>query len=273
MKFALLDGNRTEAFKGARGICPSCNSDLIAKCGEVKMNHWAHKGIRNCDPWWEPETEWHRSWKNNFPVEWQEFIFFDEQTGEKHIADIHTKDKFTIEFQHSHINPNERIAREKFYKNMFWVVDCTRLKRDFPRFLKGRNDFREIEMQSIFFAETLFLDECFPSAWLESSVPVIFDFLGIETLNNLKDVRNPLYCLFPIQIGWDSVVAEISRSAFINSINNGAWLLRTNNFMEVLRQKEKERKKKKADEERERANTNYASFMRSMLFKKRRRWF
>ena len=83
MKFALVDGNKTEATKGAKGICPICGSELIAKCGEVKINHWAHKGIRNCDPWWENETEWHRSWKNNFPAEWQEIVLPDEQTARK----------------------------------------------------------------------------------------------------------------------------------------------------------------------------------------------
>ena len=43
MKFALINNCRAEAAKGAKGICPSCGSELIAKCGEVKINHWAHK--------------------------------------------------------------------------------------------------------------------------------------------------------------------------------------------------------------------------------------
>ena len=68
MKFALIDNIRTEAAKGAKGICPSCGSDLIAKCGDIKVNHWAHKGIRSCDPWSENETEWHREWKGNFQL-------------------------------------------------------------------------------------------------------------------------------------------------------------------------------------------------------------
>ena len=83
MKFALIDNTKTEATKGAKGIHPGCSSELIAKCGEVKVDHWAHKGTRNCDPWWENETEWHRSWKNNFSSEWQEIILADEITGEK----------------------------------------------------------------------------------------------------------------------------------------------------------------------------------------------
>lgn len=48
MKFALVDNVKVEATKGAKGICPVCNKELIAKCGEVKINHWAHKKISDC---------------------------------------------------------------------------------------------------------------------------------------------------------------------------------------------------------------------------------
>lgn len=83
---------------------------------------------------------------------------------------------------------------------MVWVIDCTRLKRDYPRLLKGKSEFRKREKKGIFAVE--FIDECFPSAWLESSVPVIFDFLGTDALGKPSDIRNPLYCLFPVRIGW-----------------------------------------------------------------------
>ena len=54
------------------------------------MWHWAHRGSRFCDPWWENETEWHRSWKGQFPVNWQEVVH-QAETGEKHIADVKTE--------------------------------------------------------------------------------------------------------------------------------------------------------------------------------------
>ena len=235
MKFAIVNGCKTEALKGAKGICPNCGSELIAKCGEFKMNHWAHKGVRNCDSWWEPETEWHRSWKNNFPDEWQEYILLDELTNEKHIADILTIDKLVIEFQHSQIDPQERISRENFYKNMVWVVHGTRLKRDFPRFLKAKNNFQETDLPKIFLVD---FEECFPSTWLGISKPVIFDFCGIEEINNPNDIRNNLYCLFPVKIGRYVVVAEITRTAFLISVTNGDWLPRANDFMNKLIQRE-----------------------------------
>ena len=100
MKYALINGLKVQAAIGAKGYCPSCGKELIAKCGERKINHWAHKGTRICDSWWEPETEWHRSWKNKFPHNWQETSFIDEQTNEKHIADVLTNQGLVIEFQH-----------------------------------------------------------------------------------------------------------------------------------------------------------------------------
>jgi hypothetical protein len=39
----------TEQFQGK---CPGCMADVIAKCGERKINHWAHKKALVCDPWW-----------------------------------------------------------------------------------------------------------------------------------------------------------------------------------------------------------------------------
>ena len=43
MKFAQVNNKRIEAIKGATGVCPVCGSELVAKCGEVYIHHWAHK--------------------------------------------------------------------------------------------------------------------------------------------------------------------------------------------------------------------------------------
>ena len=102
---------------------------------------------------------------------------------------------------------------------MVWVIDGTCLKRDYPRFLKGRKDFRMINKQGICFVN--FPDECLPSAWLGSSVPVIFDFKGTETINDPRDLRNHLYYLFPKANEREAIVAIVSRESFINSIITG----------------------------------------------------
>jgi competence CoiA-like predicted nuclease len=65
--YAEINDTKVESAKGINGFCPICGSEFIPKCGIRKINHWAYKGPKTCDPWWEPETDWHRSWKNKFP--------------------------------------------------------------------------------------------------------------------------------------------------------------------------------------------------------------
>ena len=119
MKYALQADQRIEATPKAIGIFPCCGTDMIAKCGDRKVWHWAHKTKRTWDHWWESETQWHRDWKNRFPAEWQEVVHKADD-GEKHIADVKTPDGLVIEFQHSYISPEERVSREDFYNNMIW---------------------------------------------------------------------------------------------------------------------------------------------------------
>jgi hypothetical protein len=235
MKYALVNNEKTEAKKGLNGICPICASELTAKCGEYKVNHWAHKKSRNCDPWWEPETEWHRNWKNNYPAEWQEFLFTDQSTNEKHIADVHTSHNLVIEFQHSNISPNEQKSRESFYKNMIWIVDGTRLKRDFPRFSKSIKYFKKSRVQDHFFVDKI--EEVLPENWLNSSVPVLFDFKGLNVLKDNTDLRQYLYCLFPMRMWGYSVIVVIPRKEFIITTINGDWIKRSQNFIESFNQK------------------------------------
>src|SRR5262249_41966760 len=144
--------------------------------------------------WWEPETEWHRTWKDEFPGEWQEKILY-ASTGEKYIADVHTSHGLVIEFQRSHIDPQERDSREHFYGNMVWVVDGTRLKKDYLRFFKAKDSFRPSPMRGFFFVP--FPDECFPSTWLRTSAPVIFDFYCSKLSEPSDTLREALWCLLP----------------------------------------------------------------------------
>lgn len=275
MRYALINNDKVEASPHLKAVCPGCSKPVIAKCGEKRMHHWAHKS-KHCDPWWEPETEWHRSWKNNFSVEWQEICLRDEKTGELHIADIRTSDSLVIEFQHSHIDPKEQRSRERFYKNMVWVVDGTRLKRDYPRFLKGKNNrfentiFYNTNNPKIFRVDLI--DWCFPSAWLESSVPVIFDYLG-NGLNDNSPEREPLYCLFPQRAsGRFSCIAEIARSAFIKSIINGEWTERAGKLMsELEREKQLSAAREKAEREL-REQINRLEFNRRLFARRRRRF-
>jgi hypothetical protein len=103
---------------------------MVAKCGPRIIHHWAHEGRRNCDPWWENETEWHREWKNQFPVSCRE-ISHTAPNGEIHRADIKTPTGIYIEVQHSSMTDAERLSRETFYQNLVWIIDGRGFRENF----------------------------------------------------------------------------------------------------------------------------------------------
>lgn len=132
MQYALVDNVKMEAFPNGRGVCPMCNAITVAKCGPRNIHHWAHDK-KNCDPWWENETEWHRNWKNLFPIESREVTHFADN-GEVHRADIKTQSGIIIEIQHSSITDKERLSRELFYKNLVWIIDGREFQDNFDVF-------------------------------------------------------------------------------------------------------------------------------------------
>ncbi len=141
MKFALVGSQRKEAEPKEIGVCICCGNQVRAYCGQQRVNHWKHINLIECDQWSEGETEWHRNWKNYFENTQQEFVRFDNSTGEKHIADIYIESKdLVIEFQHSPINIEEIIARENFYKKMIWVIDL----KDFSKNINFYDDIKEV---------------------------------------------------------------------------------------------------------------------------------
>jgi hypothetical protein len=119
-----------EAFKGGEGTCPVCGSRAIAKCGPRVIHHWAHASRRDCDPWWENETPWHREWKNRFPESYRE-ISHIASDGEIHRADLKTPSGVVIEVQHSQMTDAERISREEFYGNLVWIIDGSTFRQNF----------------------------------------------------------------------------------------------------------------------------------------------
>ncbi len=226
MKFALVNNQRQEAKPKLKGICPVCNSPVIAKCGTIKAHHWAHETKQNCkNDRWETEGQWHRNWKNQFPVEWQEQIIIVD--NEKNVADIRTPKGLVIEFQHSHITPEEQKARETAYKDMLWVVDGTRLKYDFPRFQKKVKEYNKEFLkirENIKLFSIDFYDEVFPKNWINCSVPIVFDFLGEEKEEQANVFQKYLYFLLPrnkvMPDEFSAYLLYIPRKDFIPLIKN-----------------------------------------------------
>lgn len=264
MKFALINGDKVEANKGAKGQCPSCGSDLIAKCGELKVNHWAHKGNRNCDPWWENETEWHRSWKDKFPIGWQEVVHFDE-SGEKHIADVKTQTGWTLEFQHSFLNPEERQSRNAFYPYLVWVVDGTRRKTDIKQFQRILDESTRLPTD-IHIIQVHFPDECrLLKEWHHNNALVFFDFQEVTEAE-----QSMLWFLFPITPSGNAYLSPFSRVSFIELHNNNKFdELVKNTIIPIHTELAKRERIQQATNMRNRSNA-LSGFERHMVNKRRR---
>jgi competence CoiA-like predicted nuclease len=114
-------GNKLRASRGIEGLCKLCGESLIARCGEIKIHHWAHRSGNDCDDWHEPESDWHLYWKSLVPPERCEVII--ERNGKKRRADLITAKGTVIELQHSYLSPEEICAREEFYGKMIWLFD------------------------------------------------------------------------------------------------------------------------------------------------------
>jgi len=222
MKYAIVNGIKTEASKGITGICPCCGSLLIAKCGELRINHWAHKGNRNCDPWWENETEWHRSWKDHFPTDWQEVIHFDKD-GEKHIADVKTLNNWILEFQHSYINPAERRSRNHFYGKITWIVDGTRRKNDLKQFSTWVSTRTQVSPKNLIF-KVSFPEECrLINEWEDDNALVFLDFN-----QTTQDGDSFLWLIFPTITKGTAYVACFPKKRFVELHNK----LQFDNFVQ-----------------------------------------
>jgi competence CoiA-like predicted nuclease len=150
MNFALYENKKVSAeeYKKSDNLdlrCPCCNSEVVAKQGEINIWHFAHKVKNRCSEWFKPMTEWHSNWQKCFQNECREVIHKCEKTGEKHIADIKTKNDIVIEFQHSSISSKEIKAREEFYgEKMIWVLDGNSFNIEFE-ILHQKDYYYDIE--------------------------------------------------------------------------------------------------------------------------------
>ena len=242
MRYALENGIKKEATKGAKGTCLCCGAEVIAKYGKIRIAHWAHKNNEEC-PYSkkEPKTQWHLDWQNYFPKEWQEVRCTDEQTGEIHIADIKTTNGLVVEFQHSAINPEERSSREQFHKNMTWVVDGTRIKKTQKLGLGLANILCKV-LQSASLGLHDVIDGCetihgrdnkkiklfacpkaeqfFPKEWLDIPVPVFFDFNISEKTQRLnkKIILGLIYLdskYYVVKLDYNILIEEIKSQKLI----------------------------------------------------------
>jgi hypothetical protein len=174
---------------------------MVAKCGQLKVWHWAHLSLLSCDEWWKPETAWHRAWKDRFPADWQE-IRHQSDTGKWHVADVKSKGGVVLEFQHSPLPYQEREAREAFYGDMVWVVHAT--EGDQAKLARGI--VMRIGLPPVYSVRPNAFSRL--RTWGASRVPVYFDFSDRDP--NLWRLSpgsgDQMSCIMPV--GKASFVAE-----------------------------------------------------------------
>ena len=126
MRYALNSNkDRIEvSSSGEIAFCPVCNSKVRGRKGDVNPHHWAHINLKNCDSWYEPITEWHLWWQNQFPKINREAIV--DKADKKHRADIllqKDNKEIVIEVQNSSIPISQIQKREAFYQNLIWILN------------------------------------------------------------------------------------------------------------------------------------------------------
>ena len=214
MKYAMSNGERREAERGIIGQCPICEVPLTPKCGRIRVPHWSHpRG--HFDHHWEPETEWHRRWKNMFPKDWQE-VLHRAENGERHLADVKTARGQVLEFQHSEISEEERSSREAIYGEMHWVVDGSRLKNDRKSFVKALHLGRRLQQNPLTCAVPT-ASSMLLRKWENSQKIVVFDFGKLEdSFGSFSFAAPVLWMSLPELQNGETVLRPISRSGFVD---------------------------------------------------------
>ena len=139
--------------KAGKFFCPACKSEVILKSGQIKMPHFAHKSLKNCEFWAENESEQHLSLKKELydwtkkdeKIEVEKYLPQLEQT-----PDLLVNDKIALEVQCSRLSIARLRERTKNYKNhdyhVFWL-----LGRD----LWLREKLDNLQRQFLYFSQNL----------------------------------------------------------------------------------------------------------------------
>ena len=241
MKFGLINGQRIVAKPGIRGVvCPKCRTELVAKCGEIRVHHWAHKNKLQCDDWIEDDNDWRSDWLKAFPEDWQEPLI--ECNGESHFADIRTPSNTIILLHQLHLTSETIRLREDFYQTPVWVVNSGRYKNEVTRFLRsfektwisgtgqsiGNTDVKKISEFNV--------DKVFRKEWLTSQFPVFFDY---TTTNGDKEhgygcMLDYVWCLMPYSVQGFRILFKYSKNELIDKLKR-----RRGYDLQAMRKREK----------------------------------
>jgi len=145
MLLAVMDGARKRPSKtGERATCPVCDGEVLSRCGEINVWHWAHRAVTSCDPWMEADSEWHAEWKSLVPQPWIEAVI--EKEGNRRCADIQLPNGAVIKLQRGPLSPKHIRDYEKFFGRMIWIFDVRDSIATTDAMGTSRLDLRKKEM-------------------------------------------------------------------------------------------------------------------------------
>ena len=173
--YSAVDGNgiKTDiafAIPTELYYCPLCGKETIQRRGAIRTAHFAHRrevsgrnhsfsGNAFCDGWHYDMSEWHRSWQERFPVENREVVI--NSYNDKHRADVSMGRK-VLEFQHSHISPEEYKQRNYFYNKagyrVVWLFDVSDMIENGRLFYKDGQYCRNTTWKTFHPVETINTD-------------------------------------------------------------------------------------------------------------------
>ncbi|MGC3959611.1 MAG: competence protein CoiA family protein [Verrucomicrobiota bacterium] len=190
----ILNHRRESASKDYEGDsnCPDCAGTLIAKCGEIKIHHWAHAtSPPNCE--YQPKTEWHMGWQLKFPLDWLEVKYTNGR------ADVMLPKGDLVEFQSKGLDSETLKRRTEGTKPgaIAWVVDGREAFKEERLYLtKGLKEFNDNHPSPFFFS----FRWIHSPNWFYQHVGILLVDIGND---KLLDIRH-LYKGPPVR-GWGQV--------------------------------------------------------------------
>lgn len=142
MLIALHNNQRKRADaagRGELGACPWTGQEVKAHVGALRQ-YWAYVGAApKLPPGYEPETDWHLSWKQLVDDAHCEVVL---GANNEHRADLLGSNNTVIEIQESVIDIRGVQERTSFYftesgRRMVWVVDIQEFWRTRFRLVPG----------------------------------------------------------------------------------------------------------------------------------------
>jgi hypothetical protein len=119
-------GIQQPSHTGQREICPSCGGVLIAKCGQIVVNHWAHEAETACE--WAAESDWHRRGKIALADAMGGCVEFacGDRRADVYVEHDYGEPPLVIELQHSSTTAKEVESRNRDWSpaQVLWVWDA-----------------------------------------------------------------------------------------------------------------------------------------------------